>query len=286
MSEQFVSFTSNNNMLSAIIHSPDSNRQTTGILILVGGPQYRVGSHRQFVKLSRAFAAEGISSMRLDTSGMGDSSGTAVPFYQRATDIEQAINQFFKACPYLNQLMLWGLCDAASAILIKLNKPDPRISGVILLNPWVRQAQSHAQTLLKHYYLKRLISRQFWQKLFKGSLKLTDSLTSLSQTLSASRSKNHANNQIDTSMSRLTEHTYVSAMLQGWQNFNGMALVITSGHDLTAQEFLELCASASQWKQCLGQAQRLHLPEANHTFSSEKWRQQVEQCCIAFIKQP
>ena len=32
----------------------------TGVVIVVGGPQYRVGSHRQFLLLARRLAASGI----------------------------------------------------------------------------------------------------------------------------------------------------------------------------------------------------------------------------------
>ncbi|KAB8057318.1 hydrolase 1, exosortase A system-associated, partial [Janthinobacterium violaceinigrum] len=44
-----------------------------GVLIVTGGPQYRVGSHRQFVLLARALAAQGVPVLRFDLRGMGDS---------------------------------------------------------------------------------------------------------------------------------------------------------------------------------------------------------------------
>ena len=46
-----------------------------GIVLVVGGPQTRVGSHRQFVLLSRCLAAAGYAVLRFDYRGMGDSSG-------------------------------------------------------------------------------------------------------------------------------------------------------------------------------------------------------------------
>lgn len=288
MTERYININTENSALSAILHTSGLSSGTEsidiGVLILVGGPQYRVGSHRQFVKLSRALAAKGINSMRLDTSGMGDSNGKANPFYQQSADIELAIDHFFMICPQLKQLVLWGLCDAASAILIKLNRPDSRISGVVLLNPWVRQAQSHAQTMLKHYYLKRFMSVQFWHKLFKGGLKLTDSLASLLNTLKISRQNKKTRLPTQNSTMQLTEYTYVAAMLKGWQSFSGKVLVITSGNDLTAQEFIELCAADQNWQQCLKHSARVHLPEANHTFASAVWRHKVEQATLDFVE--
>ena len=46
-----------------------------GVLIVVGGPQYRVGSHRQFTLLARRLAAQGYPTLRFDYRGMGDSGG-------------------------------------------------------------------------------------------------------------------------------------------------------------------------------------------------------------------
>jgi exosortase A-associated hydrolase 1 len=277
MTEHYISLAGAGYQLSAILHQ---GAATTGVLLIVGGPQYRVGSHRQFVKLSRYLAAQGVPSMRLDTAGMGDSSGGKAAFYQQTADIELAIDAFFKQCPQLTQVVLWGLCDAASAILIKLNRPDPRVSGVVLLNPWVRQQQSHAKTMLKHYYLKRLLSRQFWHKLFGGGLALRRSLSSFWQTLRASKTRaDSATGQLT-----VTEQNYVAAMLSGWQQFNGKVLLISSGNDLTAQEFLQLCADNPAWGKCLQAAGHYHIGDASHTFSTALWREQVEQRSYNFVQ--
>ena len=97
MNERYISIRSAEAELSAILHSATEQHNSTadtGVLIIVGGPQYRVGSHRQFVKLSRFLAMQHIPSMRLDSSGMGDSSGEKVEFYQQHTDIKLAIDAF------------------------------------------------------------------------------------------------------------------------------------------------------------------------------------------------
>jgi len=46
-----------------------------GVLIVVGGPQYRAGSHRQFTLLARHLAERGVPTLRFDYRGMGDSDG-------------------------------------------------------------------------------------------------------------------------------------------------------------------------------------------------------------------
>ncbi|MEO3879543.1 hydrolase 1, exosortase A system-associated [Rheinheimera fenheensis] len=282
MNEQFISIACNDESLSAILHRPDSLKQDTGVLILVGGPQYRVGSHRQFVKLSRALAAAGIASLRLDAAGMGDSSGIKAEFYQQDADIEAGITALMQQCPQLKHVVLWGLCDAASAILLYLNTPDARVSGAVLLNPWVRQQHSHAEVMLKHYYVKRLLSRQFWQKLFGGGVALKHSVLGLWHTLKQRR----ANRPAASMSPQANAQNYVQLMLRGWQHANAKVLVITSGNDLTAQEFLQLCANDKAWSSCLARAQHQHMSDANHTFSSQLWREQVEQATLQWLNTP
>ncbi|MGI5310476.1 hydrolase 1, exosortase A system-associated [Rheinheimera sp. WS51] len=277
MSAQFIEINSKTNKLSAILH-PASG--AIGVLIIVGGPQYRVGSHRQFVKLSQHLSAHSIPSLRLDSSGMGDSSGEKTEFYQQTADIDAAIETMFTQMPQLQKVVLWGLCDAASAILLKMNHADPRIAGLILLNPWVRQEQSHAATMLKHYYVKRLVSREFWRKIFSGGLAFKRSITDFWQTWRSSKQQSTLNSAKQTEYSA---SNYVQHMLTGWQKTNAETLLISSGNDLTAQEFLDLCLQNAQWQQCFNKAKRLHINEANHTFSSAKWRKQVEQASSDFI---
>src|SRR5690606_34644237 len=106
-----------------------------GVLIIVGGPQYRVGSHRQFVLLARYLAERGIPVMRFDYRGMGDSDGDMRTFEHVGKDLGSDIDYFFSECSFLKDIVIWGLCDAASAALFYAHQ-DRRISGLVLLNPW------------------------------------------------------------------------------------------------------------------------------------------------------
>lgn len=280
MSERYINFTSGNASLSAIIHAPTGGQHSkTGVLIIVGGPQYRVGSHRQFVKLSRFLASNGIASMRADTSGMGDSRGDKTVFFQQSNDIDAAIAAFMQHVPQLDNLVLWGLCDAASAILIKLQQPEPRIRGLVLLNPWVRQPQSHAKALIKHYYLKRMLQADFWHKVFSGKFAILSGTRTLLTTWRA------AKRTTDTALTAgVTAQNYVAAMLKGAQAFAGAIQFITSGNDLTAQEFIALCQQHPAWHQLLTQSYHNHIALADHTFSCAQWRQQTEQLTLEFVR--
>ena len=153
--EQALTFPCAGEWLTAIL-SPAaqcaSSLRTRGVLVVVGGPQYRAGSHRQFALLARALAAQGIPAMRFDYSGMGDSSGPARNFEDVDSDMRAAIDRFMAAVPGMREVVIWGLCDAASAALFYAQH-DRRVAGLVLLNPWARTPDSHARATLKHYYV-------------------------------------------------------------------------------------------------------------------------------------
>ena len=121
------------------ILSPAAAPAKRGVLVIVGGPQYRAGSHRQFALLARHLAEQGIPALRFDYRGLGDSSGAARTFEDVGADIRSAIDAFQAAVPGLQEVVLWGLCDGAAAALF-YGHQDPRVAGLVLLNPWARSA--------------------------------------------------------------------------------------------------------------------------------------------------
>ena len=78
-----------------------------GVVIVVGGPQYRVGSHRQFVLLARSLAAAGWSVLRFDHRGIGDSEGEPRSFEAIDADIAAAIDAMHRFLPGLRNLPRW-----------------------------------------------------------------------------------------------------------------------------------------------------------------------------------
>ena len=143
-------------LLQAVLARP-AQPSPTGVLIVVGGPQYRAGSHRQYVLLARALARAGHAVLRYDCPGRGDSPGAPPDFEKDFEDIPAALAALLHAVPALRQVALWGLCDAASAILLYCQATrDPRIAALALANPWMRSAQSLAQVQQRHYYFQRL----------------------------------------------------------------------------------------------------------------------------------
>ena len=242
-----------------------------GVLIAVGGPQYRVGSHRQFLLLARRLAAAGYPVFRFDYRGMGDSEGALRSFDNVSDDIGAAVDAFQRACPAIRHMVLWGLCDAASSLLMYYETTrDARIDGLVLLNPWVRSEASLAQTHMKHYYGKRLLQREFWTKLLSGKMRVIHSLRELLR--NALLARRGASQQSGKAV------PFQDRMANGLRSFRGKVLLILSGEDYTAREFVEYACSQTSWKGLIDSANvsRCDIPGADHTFSSAEWRARVE----------
>ncbi len=272
--------------LLGIIHGANTASKT-GVLIVVGGPQYRVGSHRQFVLLARFLCKHNIPVMRFDCHGMGDSVGPMASFEDFEHDIKAAINAFFERAPNLEHVVIWGLCDAASAALFYAHQDD-RVKGLILLNPWVRTESGVAKAYVKHYYLSRLLDSAFWKKILKGRFNFIKSFCSLLGMIYSIFSRKARTTSGDENATSLFNRNIPlpERMLNGLIHFQGKTLFILSGNDLTADEFRDLVKDSSEWQAAMSRKSIIQqqLNEANHTFSRKEWRNTVEQWSLDWLK--
>jgi exosortase A-associated hydrolase 1 len=244
-----------------------------GVLVIVGGPQYRVGSHRQFTLLARSLAGQGFAVLRFDYRGMGDSGGDMRDFEGVDDDLRAAIDQFFAAVPALEEVVIWGLCDGASAALFYAEK-DPRVSGLVLLNPWARSEQGLAKATLKHYYRARLLDPAMWKKILLLRFDYGAAARSFWAQLATVFARKPA---VPAGETAQTLPSFHSRMRTGLARFPGKVLLIISGADLTAKEFLDMANGANEWRALLDapRVSRQTLAPADHTFSRRPWRDQV-----------
>ncbi|HEB66750.1 MAG TPA: hydrolase 1, exosortase A system-associated [Gammaproteobacteria bacterium] len=265
--------------LVGVVHG--AGRSARGLLVIVGGPQYRVGSHRQFLQLARFLAKRGIPVMRFDRRGMGDAEGESRHFTEAEADICAAIDAFMAHSPGLESVVLWGLCDAASAAMLYA-PGDARVESLILLNPWVHTETGQARAYLRHYYTKRLVSRGFWRKLMAGRMGLLKSLRSFAGVFGRAYM-----GRTETAEAGGEETPGLVPMLHGClARFDGGLCVITSEDDMTAAEFRDLVADSWQWRtlMCARQAEFHLIPGANHTFSRRPWKDEVARLTLAWMR--
>jgi len=283
-SEQAFLFNCADCRLLGIATRPETPTDT-GVLILVGGPQYRAGSHRQFALLARQLAEQGIAAMRFDYRGMGDSEGEARTFETVGDDIRAAINAFMDHVPGIRRVVIWGLCDAASSALYYAHT-DPRVGGLVLLNPWVHTEAGAARSRLRYYYLARLMQRSFWTKLLSGKVKMGQSVGDLKKSAQSVANAASPNTNVHTDP-RHGSPGYINRMFNGLQQFQGEILLILSGNDLVAQEFIALTRKDKRWgKLCQStRITRWISRQANHTFSSQTWRDEVAAQTVKWLIQ-
>jgi exosortase A-associated hydrolase 1/exosortase A-associated hydrolase 2 len=277
--EHVLHFDCAGDSLLGIVSLPgEATMVDTGMIVVVGGPQYRAGSHRQFVLLARAVAEAGYPVLRFDYRGMGDSSGDLRDFEQVTPDLAQAIDAFQKDQPALRRFVIWGLCDGASAALLYLDaRADPRIAGLCLANPWVRSEATLAKTQVKHYYTQRLRQPEFWKKLLSGKVALA-SLGQLGRAVRIALARQSA-------APAQQALPYQERMARAWHRFQGATLLLLSGEDLTAKEFLEHIRHAPAWQGALQKpgVVRQDEPQADHTFSDRRFDAVVARHTLALL---
>lgn len=282
------------------------------MLIVAGQPQTRVGAHRMFTELARGLAERGVASLRFDVGGWGDSPGEPLAFEESASDIAAVAAFLRDSISPAPPLWLWGLCDGASAAVLAL--PALREAGVAphglcLVNPWVRSEASLAAAMVKTYYAKRLMQREFWMRLLTGKIPLAnlvhEPLRHLRARFGPRRSSGNGNGAsqaagqarggasaqaaqraVDGRSDRAEPQPEAAdlpeQLLAQLAAFRGEVLTVLSGNDLTAGEAEALMSRDKRWRKRLDRrATLLRVPGADHTFSDPAHWQTVIQWCAA-----
>ena len=283
-----MTFECQNDVLQGILSEPDQPFDTA-VIIVVGGPQFRVGSHRQFVLLARYLADQGVLVLRFDYTGMGYSEGRPKKFFEVDQDIKAAVDYIANQYPQVANTFLWGLCDAASAIAFTAYT-DQRVSGIIISNPWVRSDASHSEAILKNYYRDRIFSVDVWLELLKSPTKIFNAVVSIFKVSTKvlanifTPKSNQSNSVQEISMNE-RQNNLTASVLTGMERFKGKICLLLSEKDLTADEFKREFEN-SHWMQEPANSQKItihHIREADHTFSSAAWRREVEMITMEFV---
>lgn len=262
-----------------------SSNSDIAVILVNGGAQTRVGSHRQYIKLSRSLAKKNIASLRFDLPGFGDHPGQCTDFLKVSRLLPDVCHQLLNAKPKIKRLILLGLCDGASAILLSKPFLPSNCIGFIVINPWLRQENTYAHTMLKDYYLKRLATADLWLNIFRGNFAVNTFYQDIRNLIKKSWQKQKPYNQQKSVCNTPTLDNFTEIIKAHWQQSKQQIMVITAGQDLIANEFLNLCRSDKQYNTLLETADWRHANDANHTFASITQQLWLEKQVCEFIGQ-
>lgn len=277
MSESPVVISCEGASLIGIINCPEKMLNVGVVIVVAGGPQYRVGAHRQFVTLARMLSDRGVPSIRFDHRGTGDSGGRFRGFIDMNADIQSAIDALYEHIPHLDKIVLWGECESASASAFYAYH-DQRVSGIFMVNPWIRTEEGEAKTFLKHYYWNRLFEKELWLKLRSGKFSIVNAIKSFLQLLRSTRVKSKALE--GTKTDKFSELPLPERLEQCCDVYHGKIFTLTSGKDYIAQEFKDYMAASSIWQNMIKQNTMSieDIEDSDHTFSRKEWRDQLFDC--------
>jgi exosortase A-associated hydrolase 1 len=142
----------------------------TGLLLVTGGSQSRIGSHRMYESLAKSLAEMNYPCFRFDRRGVGDSSGEDPGFRGSGPDLAAAASAFRRECPTLERVFGFGLCDGATALA--LFGAGAGLDGLILVNPWLVEAEAGEPppAAIRAHYRQRLLSMDGWKKILSGAV--------------------------------------------------------------------------------------------------------------------
>jgi len=148
----------------------------------------------------------------------------------------------------------------------------------VLAQPLGSFRASLAKATVKHYYLDRLKQPEFWKKLLSGRVAgaaLRDLIGNLRRARGAGAGTRSA-----------AAMNFQQEMALAWAQLKVPLLLILSGRDLTAKEFLEHAQADAAWQGLLQapHVTRADFPEADHTFSNAQARDQVAQATAAWLR--
>jgi exosortase A-associated hydrolase 1 len=156
--------------------SLDAAEGEIGLLLVTGGSQTRVGSHRMYERLAKILADRGISTLRFDRRGVGDSDGDDPGFRGSGPDLAAAAALLRSELPGLKRIHGFGLCDGATALA--LFGDETGLDGLILVNPWLVEAESGEPppAAIRRHYRERLLSLEGWKRILSGKVSYAKAL--------------------------------------------------------------------------------------------------------------
>lgn len=151
----------------------DGEPSNMAVICITAGLLHHVGPHRMHVLFARELAKQGISTLRFDLSGIGDSAvrnDDLLAHEAPVRELNEAMHLLEKRG--FTRFILFGICSGAVDAL-KAAAGNPKIAGLILLNSPsdVGNLESEPQLAAKFYLKKSLRNLNAWKNFFTGRVR-------------------------------------------------------------------------------------------------------------------
>lgn len=244
----------NNGELFGILTTPDDDVKVEGApvaLILNAGIVHRVGPFRIHVDIANQLAEVGISTLRMDLSGLGDSAprtGKVAVEDRAVLDVNDAMD-FLEQDTGTEEFVLLGLCSGAynaHCVAVK----DERIVGAVFLDGIVFRTLGF---FFRH--LARFFRPRFWRNAIKRRL---------TQTRSVKDAEAKALDESEFFGNNLDKDMVVSELKLLMERQVQMLFLYTDGYDdiCGREQFREMYGLRPDD----GQLQVEYYPKSQHTF--------------------
>ena len=160
-----------------LVGTLDEAAETTGLLIVSGGNEIRIGAHRGMALLAESVARAGYPVLRFDRRGIGDSTGENGGFNASAEDIAAAALAFRETG--VERIVAYGNCDAATALAF--SHAQAGIDALILANPWTVESMDEMPpaAAIRAYYAAKLRDPREWLRAARRGVNITKLAKSL-----------------------------------------------------------------------------------------------------------
>jgi hypothetical protein len=125
------------------------------------GISHKMGPNRVAVELSHTLTRIGLPVFRFDLTGRGDSLPRKGEMASTVLDVREAMNYLQKEWGF-EEFILHGNCSGAIDAHY-VAQVDARVVGLSMVDTYAYRVGAY----YKHYILKRLKSRAYWERLFK-----------------------------------------------------------------------------------------------------------------------
>jgi exosortase A-associated hydrolase 1 len=225
----------------------DEAPELTGLLIVSGGNEIRIGAHRGMAWLAAEVAAAGYPVLRYDRRGIGDSEGENGGFETAGPDLAAAIAAFREQG--VTRIIGFGNCDAASLLALAGSGLD----AVILVNPWVIEPTDDLPpaAAIRARYAERLRDPAEWRRLVTGGVDMAKLARGVGRLLPR----------------KSPPDTLTTRIAAGLRDFGGAITILLAERDNTAIAFADAWRGPA-FATARERATVERLPSASHSFAS------------------